>query len=50
MQNSYVNMITWRNDFAREGKMNSTTTYAEVVQAYQDGKEVIHCLARTMTR
>lgn len=50
MQNSYVNMITWRNDFAHEGKMNSTTTYAEVVQAYQDGKEVIHCLARTMTR
>jgi hypothetical protein len=50
MQNSYVNMITWRNDFAHEGKMNSTTTYAEVVQAYEDGKEVIHCLARTMTR
>lgn len=50
MKSSYSNMITWRNDFAHEGKMNSTTTYAEVVQAYEDGKEVIHCLARTMTR
>ncbi|WP_163560949.1 HEPN domain-containing protein [Halomonas sp. NO4] len=50
MKSSYTNMITWRNDFAHEGKMNSTTTYGEVVQAYEDGKEVIHCLARTMTR
>lgn len=50
IRSSYTNMITWRNDFAHEGKMNSTTTYAEVVQAYEDGKEVIHCLAQTMTR
>lgn len=50
MKNSYTNMITWRNDFAHEGRMNSTTTYAEIVQAYTDGKEVIHCLAQTMTR
>ncbi len=50
MKSSYSNLITWRNDFAHEGKINSTTTYREVVQAYKDGKEVIHCLAETMTR
>lgn len=50
MRSSYSNLITWRNDFAHEGKINSTTTYREVVQAYEDGKEVIHCLANTMTR
>jgi len=49
-KSSYSNLITWRNDFAHEGKINSTTTYREVVQAYEDGKEVIHCLAKTMTR
>lgn len=50
IKNSYANLITWRNDFAHEGKLNSNTTYNEVVQAYQDGKEVIHCLAAAMTR
>ena len=50
LKSSYANLITWRNDFAHEGKINSTTTYREVVQAYEDGKEVIHCLAETMTR
>ncbi len=50
IRNSYANLITWRNDFAHEGKINSTTTYNEVVQAYEDGKEVIHCLAESMTR
>jgi hypothetical protein len=47
---AYNNLIVWRNDFAHEGRINSTTTYNEVVQAYTDGKEVIHCLARTMVR
>lgn len=50
IENSYGNLITWRNDFAHEGKLNSNTTYGEVVQAYKDGKEIIHCLAETMTR
>lgn len=48
--NSYANLITWRNEFAHEGMINSTTTYGEVIQAYGDGKEVIHCLAESMTR
>ncbi|WP_338431656.1 HEPN domain-containing protein [Synechococcus elongatus] len=50
LKSSYSNLITWRNNFAHEGRINSTTTYEEVVQAYKDGKEVIHCLARSMTR
>jgi glutathionyl-hydroquinone reductase len=50
IKSSYNNLIVWRNDFAHEGKINSTTTYSEVVQAYEDGKEVIHCLAASMIR
>nr|VFK40809.1 MAG: hypothetical protein BECKSD772F_GA0070984_10748 [Candidatus Kentron sp. SD]VFK46531.1 MAG: hypothetical protein BECKSD772E_GA0070983_10758 [Candidatus Kentron sp. SD] len=42
--------ITWRNDFAHEGKINTTATLNEVVSAYEDGKEIIHCLAETMRR
>ena len=48
--NSYNNLITWRNDFAHEGRLSTTVTFAEVVQAYEDGKEVIHCLATSMVR
>lgn len=47
---SYGNLITWRNDFAHEGKISTTATYSEVVQSYEDGKEIIRCLAKTMTR
>jgi len=47
---SYENLITWRNDFAHEGKLNATATYAEVIQAYEDGKEIIHSLAEAMRR
>ena len=50
IKSSYENLITWRNDFAHEGHINSTTTYKEVIQAYEDGKQVIHCLAASMTR
>ena len=50
IKSSYANIITWRNDFAHEGRVNSTTTYNEVIQAYEDGKEVIHCLAASMVR
>lgn len=50
IRNSYRNLIVWRNDFAHEGKINATTTYSEVIQAYEDGKQIIHCLAATMTR
>jgi len=50
IKSSYGNLITWRNDFAHEGRLSTTATYAEVVQSYEDGKEVIRCLAETMTR
>ncbi len=50
IQNSYANLITWRNEFAHEGIINTTTTYNEVTQAYEDGKEIIHCLAASMKR
>lgn len=47
---AYSNLIVWRNAFAHEGKVPPMVTYAEVVQAYQDGKEVIHSLAASMVR
>ncbi|WP_260291950.1 HEPN domain-containing protein [Sedimenticola hydrogenitrophicus] len=50
IKSSYGNLITWRNDFAHEGRINTTATYEEAVQAYEDGKEVIHCLAKCMIR
>ncbi|MEJ2630877.1 MAG: HEPN domain-containing protein [Acidihalobacter sp.] len=50
VRSSYGNIIIWRNDFAHEGRINTTATFAEVVTAYEDGKEIIHCLAETMRR
>jgi len=50
IRNSYANLITWRNEFAHEGRIKTSATYEEAVQAYEDGKEVIHCLAACMTR
>ena len=48
--NSYNNLITWRNDFAHEGHIPNTVTFNEVVSSYTLGKEVIRCVAETMTR
>ena len=47
---SYGNIITWRNNFAHEGETRTTATYTEAVQTYEDGKEILRCLAETMTR
>ncbi|MEM7207573.1 MAG: HEPN domain-containing protein [Pseudomonadota bacterium] len=47
---SYSNLIVWRNDFAHSGVFSTSATYGEVVQSYEDGKEVIHCLAGVMNR
>ena len=30
--------------------MNSTVTYNEAVQSYEDGKNIVHCLAESMVR
>lgn len=50
LRSSYSNLVIWRNAFAHEGNVPATATYAEVVQAYEEGKEVIHALASSMTR
>ena len=50
IKSSYNNLVEWRNQFAHEGQMPSTVTYAEVTQAFEDGKQVIECLFKTMNR
>lgn len=45
---SYNNVIEWRNQFAHEGQIPSTVTYAEITKAYKTGKAVIECLAESM--
>ncbi len=50
IHSAYANLILWRNDFAHEGKFSTTATYKEVVQSYEDGKEIIRCLYETMVR
>jgi RiboL-PSP-HEPN len=47
---SYDNIITWRHLFAHEGQIPTNATYAEAVDAYETGKEVIECLASSMKR
>jgi hypothetical protein len=47
---SYRNLIVWRNDFAHQGIMSANATWAEAVQAYEDGKEVIRCIDLTLVR
>lgn len=48
-QAAYKNLIEWRHQFAHQGTINITATFEEVVQAYEDGKFVIECLAKVMT-
>jgi len=48
--NSYNNLIIWRNDFAHEGHVPNTVTFTEAVDSYYLGKELIKCVADTMTR
>lgn len=50
IKNSYANLILWRNEFAHEGRLNTNATYTDVVQAYEDGKEIIRCLSESMAR
>ncbi len=50
IRSAYSNLITWRNDFTHGARFSATATYAEVVQAYEDGKEIIRCLAEAMVR
>lgn len=45
---AYQNLIEWRHQFAHQGAINTTATFEEVTQAYEDGKSVIECLAFVM--
>ena len=47
---AYSNIITWRHTFVHEGQPPSTTNYEEMKRNYIAGKEIIHCLFRTMVR
>lgn len=47
---SYDNLITWRNSFAHGGEIPNTPTFNETVESYKLGKELIKCVADTMTR
>ena len=45
---SYRNLILERHEFAHAGMLLGNSTYAEMVQSYEDGKVVIQCLAKTL--
>ncbi|EDQ34916.1 hypothetical protein HPDFL43_01925 [Hoeflea phototrophica DFL-43] len=47
---AYNNVITWRHQFVHEGTMPNTTNYAEIKEQYTAGKEVVHCLFKSMVR
>lgn len=47
---AYNNLIVWRNEFVHAGRAPATATYSEVVQAYEDGKQIISLLNSTMYR
>ena len=47
---AYTNVITWRNQFVHEGTLPNTTNYAEIKDQYTAGKEVVHCLSKSMVR
>lgn len=50
VRSSYSNIITWRNEFAHDGKIPTNATYEEVTKSYEAGKKVIACLAEAMHR
>ena len=47
---SYRNIILWRHSFAHAGAVGANATWAEVVQAYEDGKEIVDCLHQSLVR
>lgn len=47
---SYNNIVTWRNAFAHEGRTPENVTLVEVVESYQEGKNILRCLASSMVR
>jgi hypothetical protein len=47
---SYRNLILWRHAFAHSGATGGNATWGEVVHAYEDGKEIVHCLYQSLVR
>lgn len=47
---SYGNLVTWRNEFAHEGRVPTNATFAEVARSYQLGKKVVETLERALVR
>jgi hypothetical protein len=47
---SWGNIITWRHTFVHQGVAPNTTTYQEIKNTYDIGKEVVHCLNAAMCR
>lgn len=50
LSSSYENVVTWRNEFAHEGRLPATATFEEVRDAYSTGKGVIHCVSAALGR
>lgn len=50
IKSSYGNLITWRHEFAHEGRPPANATFSEVYSSYNIGKFVIDALARAMVR
>jgi hypothetical protein len=49
-KSAYNNVIVWRHQFVHEGTLPNTTNYAEIKDQYTAGKEVVHCLFKSMVR
>lgn len=47
---AYNNVVTWRNQFAHEGKLPNQVTFEEVKDSYYLGKNIIIELQETMKR
>jgi hypothetical protein len=47
---SYSNIVYWRHSFAHAGQIPPNATYQDVVNSFDAGKDVIHCLAKSLTR
>jgi hypothetical protein len=50
INSSFSNVITWRNEFAHQGGISSNVTFKEVAAAFEDGKEVVYCIQRSLRR
>lgn len=50
IKGSYGNLITWRHEFAHEGRVPTNATFNEVQLSYDRGKKVIEVLATALVR